>query len=97
RHKPNETACLIDACGIGEMKLIDLDAKILELDRARKELSEALLLMRGRIAERTALDPIPMERPQAASATSEGVPHEVSNSCPCRIDDCGLCAGDGSD
>lgn len=95
RHKPNETQCMIDACAIGEKKLADLDAKITELDRARKDLGEALLLMRGRVADRTEpLDPMPKDRVQASSATIEGVLDENSDACPCRVDDCRVCAGE---
>src|ERR1700744_4618918 len=52
RHKPNETQCMVDACEIGVTKLAALDAEIAKLEQSRKALSEALHIMRSRVAER---------------------------------------------
>ncbi len=94
RHKPNETACMADACAIGQRKLADLDRKIAEFQRARSELEQALDIMRGRIEERvTALDPVPRVRPQAAPVSTDGVCHEVCDACPCGVAGCRVCAG----
>jgi len=54
RHRPNETQCMVDACALGERKLAALDEKIAECTRARAELAQAIVLMRGRIRERKA-------------------------------------------
>jgi DNA-binding transcriptional MerR regulator len=54
RHRPNETQCMVDACAIGQRKLADLDRRIAECTRARAELAQAIVSMRGRIRERKA-------------------------------------------
>jgi len=93
-HKPNETACMVDACAIGQRKLADLDHKIAEFQRARSELEQALGIMRGRIEERvTALDPVPRVRPEAAPVSTDGECHEVCDACPCGVAGCRICAG----
>jgi DNA-binding transcriptional MerR regulator len=91
RHKPYETQCMIDACAIGETKLQALDAKIAECLRARRELEDALGLMRARIM---GLDPVPKVRPQDRCASPKGVSHEVHCDCSCRADGCHVCAGE---
>jgi MerR family transcriptional regulator, copper efflux regulator len=95
RHKPNEAQCLIDACAIGERKLVDLDARIADLERARGELGQALGALRGRIAQAAApLDPVPRVRREASAATTDGALDEIPGDCPCGVDPCRVCAGE---